>query len=71
MDYNQYFEGNRGRARQGAGAVPAKDLTPTRVRVVRALLLHGEPQAVGTVLTVPKWMADDMVHGSTRAEFVR
>lgn len=45
---------------------PRKDLTATKVIVKRGLLLRGEPVAAGTVLTVPRWEANDLV-GSGRA----
>lgn len=71
MDYFEYFNANRGAARQGAGTVPVKNEAPTRVRVLRPLLLHGERQEAGAVLTVPRWMADSMVREAMRAEFVQ
>lgn len=52
---------------RGDYVAPPKDQTSTKVIVKRGLLLRGEPVAAGSVLTVPKWEANDLV-ASGRAE---
>ena len=47
---------------------PPRDPTPTRVRVLRPILLFGERLEAGTVTTLPRWTAHDLVRSTSAAE---
>ncbi|MEW6415903.1 MAG: hypothetical protein AB1482_11680 [Pseudomonadota bacterium] len=61
---------HHGEHRHGDYRPPAPDLTPTKVRVLRGLLLRGEHQSAGSILTVPRSTAVELV-ASGRAEIVK
>ena len=47
---------------------PPRDQTPTRVRVLRPILLFGERIEAGTLTTLPRWTAVDLVRSTSAAE---
>lgn len=41
--------------------IDPKHLKPTRVEVLRGFCVEGKPVAVGDIVTVPAWIAADLV----------
>ncbi|MEW6414365.1 MAG: hypothetical protein AB1482_03835 [Pseudomonadota bacterium] len=53
---------------------PPRDMTPVRVRILRGCLVRlsdgqaAVPVEAGSVVTVPRWVADELVFWSGKAE---